>query len=108
MGCGAPLETLSILYCHNVSSLVLAGITTQGCIITGIIANKVVEIMIDLGSSISLVGENLTSDHNLKAAPRNLQLVSAAGKPIPILGQSTLLIQLEGLKVDQFLFQLRR
>ena len=99
-GLGAPLETVSPLYCHNVNSLVVAAIRTQGSIITGVIANKVVEIMIDLGSSISLVRGSLTSYHKLNAAPRDLQLLSAAGESIPILGQITLPIQLGGLKVN--------
>ena len=88
---------MSPLYCHYVSSLVVATIKTQG---SGVIANKVVEIMIDSGSSISLVRGSLTSDHKLNTAPQDLQLVSAAGEPIPILGQITLPIQLGGLKVD--------
>ena len=60
---------MSPLYCHNVNSLVVAAIRTQGSIITGVIANKVVEIMIDSGSSISLVRGSLTSYHKLNAAP---------------------------------------
>ena len=80
-----------------VSSLVVAAIRTQG---SGVIANKVVEVMIDSGSSISLVRGSLTSDHKLDTAPRDQQLVSAAGEPIPIIGQITLPIQLGGLKVD--------
>ena len=35
------------LYSHNVNSLVVAAIRTQGSIITGVVENKVVEIMID-------------------------------------------------------------
>ena len=66
-----------------------------------------VEINIDSGSSISLVRGSLTSDHKLNAAPQDLQLVSAAGEPIPILGQITLPIQLGGLKVDYLLVVVR-
>ena len=55
--------------------------------------------MIDSRSFISLVRASLASDQKLNAAPRDLQLVSAAGEPIPILGQITLPIQLGGLEV---------
>ena len=56
--------------------------------------------MIDSGSAISLVRGSLTSDHKLNAAPQDLQVVSAVGEPICILGQITLPIHLGGLKVD--------
>ena len=98
---------MSPLYCHNVNSLVVAAIRTQGSIITRVIANKVVEIMIDSGSSVSLVRGSLTSYHKLNAVPRDLQLVSAAGESIPILGQITLPIQLGGLKVNHLFVVVR-
>ena len=43
--------------------------------------------MIDAGSSISLVSENLTTNHRLNTAPQGLQLVSADGEAISLLGQ---------------------
>ena len=63
--------------------------------------------MIDSGSSISLVRGSLTSYHKLNAAPRDLQLVSAAGESIPILGQISLPIQLGGLKVNHLFVVVR-
>ena len=60
---GTPLKTVSPLcnhvydvnnlYNHNVNSLVVAAIRTQGSIITGVVKNKVVEIMVDSGPSMS-------------------------------------------------------
>ena len=63
--------------------------------------------MIDSGSSISLVRGSVTSNYKLNTAPRDLQLVSAAGESIPILGQITLPIQLGGLKVDHHFVEVR-
>ena len=91
---------MSPLYCHDINSLVVAAIRTQGSIITGVLENKLVEIMIDSGSSISLVRGSLTTGQKLNAAPQGLQLVSAAGEPISVLGQITLPIQLGDVKVD--------
>ena len=85
---------------RKINSLVVAAIRTQGSIITGVVENKVVEIMIDSGSSISLVRGNLITGHKPNAAPQGLLLVSAAGEPIPVLGQITLPIQLGDVKVD--------
>ena len=45
-GLGAPLRIVSRLYCYNINSLVVAAIGTQGSIITGVLENKLVEIMI--------------------------------------------------------------
>ena len=56
--------------------------------------------MIDSGSSISLVRGNLTTNHTLNTTPQGLQLVSAAGEPISLLGQITLPIQLGDIKTD--------
>ena len=94
------MKTVSPLYCHDVNSLVVAAIRTQGSIITGVVENKLVEIMIYSASSISLVRRSITTDHTLNTAPQGLQLVSAAGEPISVLGKITLPIQLGDVKVD--------
>ena len=91
---------MSPLYCHDVNSLVVAAIRTQDSIITEVVKNKLVEIMIDSGSSISLVRRSVTTDHALNTAPQGLLLVSAAGEPISVLEQITLPIQLGDIKVD--------
>ena len=92
------------LLCSNVdsySSVVVAAVRTQGSIINGVIENRVVEIMVDSGSSVSLVRENLvTPNHKLAKPPQGLQLVSAAGEPISVLGQITTNIQLGNVKAD--------
>ena len=95
-----PLKRVSPLYYHDVNSSVVAAIRTQGSIITGVVEKKLVEIMIDSGSSISLVRRSVTNDHSLNIAPQGLQLVSAAGEPISVLGQITLPIHLGDVKVD--------
>ena len=82
---------------HNV---IVAAIRTDGSVINGVLENKVVKLMIDSGSSISLVRRCLTSGHKLSRAPPGLQLVSAAGEPISILGQVTMSIQLGNVKAD--------
>ena len=99
-GLGAPLKTVSHLYGHSTYNVVVAAIRAQGSIITGVVDNKLVEIMIDSGLSVSLVRGNLTTDHKLNATPQELQLVSAAREPIPVLRQITLPIQLGDVKVD--------
>ena len=92
-GLGAPLKTESFLcnhdahslyYSHDVNSLVVATTRTQRSIITGVVENKLVEIMIDSGSSISLFRGNLITNHKLNTAPQWLQLVSAAGELISL------------------------
>ena len=60
--------------------------------IWGKIGDKKVEIMLDSGSSISLIQESIVtpfSDKN-KISPSGLQLTSASGDNIPILGCITL------------------
>ena len=82
----APFRMVSVKWAWfwNVS------IRIQSSIVTGVVENKVVEIMIDSGSSISLVRGNLITSHKPNAAPQGLQLVSVAGEPISVLRQITL------------------
>ena len=72
--------------CSNVdsySSVVVAAVRTQGSIISAVLESRAVEVMVDSGSYVSLVRENLvTPNHKLAKPPQGLQLVSAAGEPI--------------------------
>ena len=87
-------------FCTSTHNIVVVAIRTDGFAINGVLENKVVKLMIDSGSSISLVRVCLTSGHKLSTAPPGLQLVSAAGQPISILGQVTMSIQLGNVKAD--------
>ena len=70
----------------------VAVVCPSAAIIWGKIGDKKVEIMLDSGSSISLIQESIVtpfSDLN-KISPSGLQLTSASGDNIPILGCITL------------------
>ena len=70
-GLGAPLKVVSPL-CSNVdsySSVVVAAVRTQGSIINGVLESRVVEVMVDSGSSVSLVRENLVIPNHKLAKP---------------------------------------
>ena len=102
-GLGAPLNTVSPS-CYNcdVSKLIIAAVRSQGAVVKGKLGSKTTEIMMDSGSSISLVIEGLVKelphDQN-NALPQNIQLVSAAGDPIPVIGNITASIQVGNLTV---------
>ena len=102
-GLGAPLKIVSPS-CYNcdVSKLIIAAVRSQGAVVKGGIGSKTTEIMMDSGSSISLVIESLVSD--LPYDPSNslhqgVQLVSAAGDPIPVIGNVTASIRVGNLTV---------
>ena len=90
--------------CYNcdVSKLIIAAVRSQGAVVKGKLGSKTTEIMMDSGSSISLVIEGLVKDlpHDQNnALPQNIQLVSAAGDPIPVIGNITASIQVGNLTV---------
>jgi len=99
-GLGAPLKAVSPM-CSNVHSnnnVVVVAVRTQGSIINSVLGSKVVEVMVDSGSS---VRENLvTPNHKLTNPPEGIQLVSAAGEPISVLGQISTNIQPDSVKAD--------
>jgi len=60
-----------------------------------------VEVMMDSGSSISIIMESFTKrSYQNQAAPKGLKLVSAAGTPISVIGQVVAPIQVGNLRVD--------
>ena len=102
-GLGAPLKIVSPS-CYNcdVSKLIIAAVRSQGAVVKGGIGSKTTEIMMDSGSSISLVIESLVSDlpHDpSNLLPQGVQLVSAAGDPIPVIGNVTASIRVGNLTV---------
>ena len=88
-GAETPQEQLEP---HNVTSVMVAAVRPSAATIWGKIGDKRVEIMLDSGSSISLIQESIVtpfSDKN-NISPSGLQLTSASGDNIPILGCITL------------------
>lgn len=84
------------------SKLIIAAVRSQGATVKGRLGSKTTEIMVDSGSSISLVIESLVRDlpHDQNnVLPPNIQLVSAAGDPIPVIGNITASIQVGNLSV---------
>lgn len=102
--CDAPVCSNSSngrTYMCDTSNIVVAAVRSQGAVIKGELGNMCVEIMMDSGSSISLVMESFAENfyHNQKP-PSTLKLVSAAGEPIPVLGQIVAPICVADLLVD--------
>ena len=88
-GAETPQEQLEP---HNVTSVVVAAVHPNAATIWGMIGECKVEIMLDSGSSISLIQESkaapFSNEHTI--SPSGLQLVSASGDNIPVLGCMTL------------------
>ena len=60
-----------------------------------------VEVMLDSGSSISLIMESfINSSYQIQPAAKGLKLVSAAGEPISVVGQVVAPIRVGKLQVD--------
>ena len=84
-----------------VSNVVVAAVRSQGAVIKGKLGNVCVDVMMDSGSSISLVMESFAKNYyQHQAPPMGLKLVSAAGEPIPIIGQVVAPIRVGNLLVD--------
>ena len=84
-GAEVPQEQLKPL---SVTSVIVAAVRPSAATIWGKICDNKVEIMLDSGSSISLIQESIVapfSDKN-KISSSGLQLTSASGDNIPILG----------------------
>ena len=56
--------------------------------------------MMDSGSSISLMMESFAKNYRNQAAPKGLKLVSAAGEPIPVIGEVVAPVSVGTLHVD--------
>ena len=72
-----PLNTVSPIC--DVSKLIIAAVRSQGSIVKGKLGTNTTEIMMDPGSSISLVIESLAKGLPYDQIPQGVQLVSAFG-----------------------------
>ena len=100
-GAGAPQElTRPPSSVGNV--VVVAAVQSSAAVVKGLLAQRKVGMMVDLGSSISLIQESViwTYMTQTKATPKGIHLISAEGKEIPGVGCTTLPIHLAGLKVN--------
>ena len=72
--------------------VVVAAVRSSAAVIKGRLAQKEVDMMVDSGSSISLIEESVAKAYVTKTEvpPKGLQLVSAEGKEIPVVGCTTL------------------
>lgn len=101
IGLGAPPTTVSPSCVHNCNcgtpNIVVAAVRSQGAIVKGELGNVCVEVMMD---SISLMMESFAKNYQNQAAPKGLKLVSAAGEPIPVIGEVVAPISVGTLHVD--------
>ena len=87
----------------------MAAVQPSAAVIKGRIGDKEVEILLDSGSTISLVQDSILADRlGVKPLkPKELQLVSAAGEPIPVVGQAKVVVQVGQLRVEHSLVVVR-
>ena len=104
IGHGAPSTTVSPSSVHNCNcgtpNVVVAAVRSQGAIVKGELGNVCVEVMMDSGSSISLMMESFAKNYQNQAAPKGLKLVSAAKEPIPVIGEVVVPVSVGTLHVD--------
>ena len=76
--------------------IVIAAIQTSAAVIKGELSNKEVDMMLDSGSSISLVQECVIPDLSgvRQFGPKEPQIVSAAGETIPFMGHILLPVKI--------------
>ena len=68
--------------------LVVAVVRSQDLIVKGQLGNTCIEVMLDSGSSISLIKESLINGYCVNQdPPEGLNPVSAAGEPISVIGK---------------------
>ena len=97
-GAETPQEPVSP---PNVVSVVVAAIKSNAAITRGMLGKTEVDVMLDSGSSISLIQESIAMELSVKRTPPpvGLTLVSAAGDDIPVLGCITVPLCVETLQV---------
>ena len=96
---GVPQEAVSP---SAVGNVVVATVRSNTAITRGLLDQKDVDMLVDSGSSISLIQEGvaIAFSRPIKKSPKGLQLISAEGKEIPVLGCITLPLRLGKLKVN--------
>ena len=85
-----------------VVNVVTAAVQSSAAVLRGIVGSREVEMMLDSGSTISLIQESVATGLPAvkQLASNELQLVSAAGEPIPVVGRVVLPVQVGGLHVE--------
>ena len=80
----------------------MATVRSNTAITQGLLDQKDVDMLVDSGSSISLIQEGVATAFSrpIEKSPKSLQLISAEGKEIPVLGCITLPLRLGKLKVN--------
>ena len=89
----------------NVVSVVVAALKSNAAITHGMVGKMEVDIMLDSGSSVSLIQEGVVTDFlgEKTPSPVGLTLVSAAGEDIPVLGCITVPLGIGLLQVSHSL-----
>ena len=89
----------------NVVSVVVAALKSNAAITRGMVGKMEVDIMLDSGSSVSLIQEGVVTDFlgEKTPSPVGLTLVSAAGEDIPVLGCITVPLGIGSLQVSHSL-----
>ena len=85
----------------SVVSVVVAAVKSNAATTRGIVENTEVYMMLDSGSSVSLIQESVLKDlaTRKESPPTGLTLVSAAGEDIPVLGCVTVTLSVGTLQV---------
>ena len=96
---GVPQEAVSP---SAVGNVVVAFVRLNTAITRGLLDQKDVDMLVDSGSSISLIQEGGATvfSRMIEKSPKGLQLISAEGKEIPVLGCITLPLRLGKIKVN--------
>ena len=91
------------------AGVVTAAAQPSAAVARGVLDKREIDMMLDSGSSISLIEESVAASFSTEAntTPSSLKLVSAAGDNIPILGSITLPIQLGTLQANHSLVIVR-
>ena len=86
----------------SVSNVVVAAVRPSAAVLKGRLGDIEVDILLDPGSTVSLVRSSILPRtlgvNQLK--PGDLQLVSAAGEPMPVVGQANMVVQVGQLSVE--------
>ena len=86
----------------NVSNVVVAAVRPSAAVLKGRLGDTEVDILLDSGSTVSLVQNSILARtlgvKQLK--PGDLQLVSAAGEPMPVVEQANVVVQVGQLSVE--------
>ena len=86
----------------SVSNVVVAAVQPSAAVLKGRLGHIKVDILLDSGSTVSLVRNSiLPRTLGVKLLkPGDLQLVSAAGEPMPVVGQANVVVQVGQLSVE--------